>query len=162
MPFECEFAGTVKDADQVERRFHRAFAPYRHNPKREFFEIDPDQAIALLELLIDEDVTADASREASQVDVDSKAAADKLRKKPRFNFVDMGVPVGAELVFTHGEERTTCRVANERQVEYEGEVTSLTPLTTSLLGAKHSVQPTPYWTYQGKALIDLYNELHSA
>ena len=51
------FAGKVQDEHKVEKAFHNAFGPYRVNTKREFFKIEPEQAIALLELLIVEDVT---------------------------------------------------------------------------------------------------------
>jgi hypothetical protein len=36
-PFKLEFAAKVTNADEVERALHRAFAPNRVNPKREFF-----------------------------------------------------------------------------------------------------------------------------
>ena len=41
----------------IQRSFHLAFAPNRINPKREFFQIEAEQAIAMLELMITEDVT---------------------------------------------------------------------------------------------------------
>ena len=46
LTFVCAFAGRVEDETAVERAFHKAFGPYRLNPKREFFEIEPDQAKA--------------------------------------------------------------------------------------------------------------------
>ena len=46
LPFECAYAARVGDESIVEKAFHRAFGPYRINPKREFFEIEPEQAIA--------------------------------------------------------------------------------------------------------------------
>ena len=160
VPFECHFAGTVEDADEVEKRFHKAFAPYRFNPKREFFQIEPDQAIALLELLILKDVTDSVSQQAAKVDVESKVAADKLRsRRPNFNFAEMEIEVGAELIFTRGEEHQ-CRVVDEHKVEYDGDVYSLTALTTELLGSKYSVQPTPYWTYQGRTLKEIYDKVY--
>ena len=51
-----------------------AFGPYRINPGREFFEIEPEQAITLLQLMITEDVTPELQEEASDVDVESKDA----------------------------------------------------------------------------------------
>ena len=45
LPFECAYAARVADMDKVEKAFHNAFEPYRVNPKREFFSIDPEQAI---------------------------------------------------------------------------------------------------------------------
>ena len=51
LPFECEYAAKVKDVDKTEKAFHSAFSPNRVNPKREFFNIDPEQSIAVLELM---------------------------------------------------------------------------------------------------------------
>ena len=159
VPFECHFAGIVADPDDVEKRFHKAFSPYRFNPKREFFKIEPDQAVALLELLVLEDVTDSVSQQAAKVDAGSKAAADKLRR-PNFNFTEMGIAVGTELVFTRGEAHT-CRVVDEHKVEYDGDVYSLTALTTELLGSKYNVQPTPYWTHRGRTLLEIYDRVYA-
>ena len=59
VPFDIEYACRVPNATEVERALHAAFAPQRINPRREFFEIDPDQAIAILKLLNVEDATSD-------------------------------------------------------------------------------------------------------
>ena len=50
-PFVCEYAAKVKNLDEVEKALHMAFNPNRVNPKREFFEIAPEQAIAIIRLL---------------------------------------------------------------------------------------------------------------
>ena len=44
LPFECAYAARVEDMDKVEKAFHNAFGPYRVNPRREFFEIEPEQS----------------------------------------------------------------------------------------------------------------------
>lgn len=160
VPFECAFAGKVEDHNRVENALHNAFDPYRYNPKREFFAIDADQAIALLELLVIEEVTTQVSEEAERVDPQSKQARDKLRRRrPVFTFTDLEVPNGAELVFVRDEEHK-CRVLDERKVEYEGETTSLTALTTNLIGASTNVAPLRYWTYDGRNLSEVYNEIY--
>src|SRR4051812_18348186 len=90
VPFECVYAAMVKDIDKVERAFHTAFAPDRINPKREFFEIEAAQAIAIIKLLEVEEVTPQVVKESELVDQESRDAAVTLRKKrPNLNFVDM-------------------------------------------------------------------------
>ena len=158
VPFECVFAGKVDDHGKVEDALHNAFGPYRYNPRREFFAIEADQAIALLDLLVSEEVTTQVSDEAERVDPQSKQARDKLRR-PNFNFTEMEVPEGGELVFVRGGEHR-CRVVDERRVEYDGEVSSLTALTTRLLGAPRNVAPLPHWLYDGRKLSDIYNETY--
>ena len=70
LPFECEYAAKVKDVDKTEKAFHTAFSPNRVNPKREFFNIDPEQAI-VLELMAIEDVTPSVQKEAENVALES-------------------------------------------------------------------------------------------
>lgn len=48
VPFRLEFACKVPNSDEVETALHIAFAPWRVNPKREFFRMEADQAIAIL------------------------------------------------------------------------------------------------------------------
>ena len=48
VPFTIEYACKVQNAEEVEKALHVAFGPNRINPKREFFRIEPDQAIAIL------------------------------------------------------------------------------------------------------------------
>ena len=51
LPFECVYAGEVHSglsAKDVEKRLHKAFEPHRINPGREFFEMELDQARAIL------------------------------------------------------------------------------------------------------------------
>ena len=137
VPFECIFAGKVLDIDKVEKAFHLAFAPYRINPKREFFQIEAEQAIAMLELMITEDVTPALQKEADEVDVESKEASKKLKAR-----------------------RQSLEVANERRVNYKGEIKSLTAVTKELLKVSYKIAPGPYWTYEGKLLKDIYNETY--
>ena len=65
--------------------------------------------------------------------------------------ITSGFPMGAAMFLAYGGER----------VRFEDdEDTSLTAITTRLRGSKYSVQPTPWWTYEGKSLSDIYNETY--
>lgn len=159
VPFECEFAGRVSDVSKVEQAFHQAFGPYRLNPKREFFEIEADQAVALLELMSAEDLTPVLQSEAESVDKESKEASEKLKsRRPRFNFEEMGIPVGASLKFIRTNQ--IVEVASERNVFFNGEECSLTSATRELVGKGYNIAPGPYWTYEGRILRDIYNETY--
>jgi T5orf172 domain len=159
VPFDCVFAGRVIDESKVEKAFHLAFGPYRLNPKREFFQIEPEQAIALLELLISEDVTPTIQAEADKVDTGAKAGADKLKlQRPVQNFIEMGIPVGSILQYTQGD--ASCTVINGRRVNYDGEDISLTALTKKLLDTERPLRPAPYWLFNGRRLSDIYNDTY--
>lgn len=60
--FECVKAKRVEDPIAVEKALHKAFDPDRSDPGREFFEIAPEQAIAVLDAIPGEDVTPEVSR----------------------------------------------------------------------------------------------------
>ena len=81
LPFECEYAAIVADMDRVEKAFHQAFGPNRVNPKREFFSIQPEQAIALLELMAVENLTPVLQEEAEKVDTEAKASVESFKRK---------------------------------------------------------------------------------
>jgi len=159
VPFECVFAGKIRDESKVERAFHTAFGPYRINPKREFFQIDPEQAIALLELMVVEDVTPQLQAEAATVDTGADEGVKRLKaRRPRQNFLEMGIPVGGILTFIGSDQE--CTVLSDRKVEYHGQEMSLTALTQQLLGSEYPIQPSPRWEFNGKRLSDIYDETY--
>ena len=161
VPFECVYAARVSDVEKVEVAFHQAFGPYRINPRREFFEIHPDQAIALLRLLAIEDATPQTSREADrEIDATSLEARDNLRRRrPSLNFRIMSLPVGSILRSIHNAE--TAVVSGDRSVTFRGEDTSLSNATRVLLELDYPVAPTSHWTFEGRLLSEIYEETYS-
>lgn len=158
-PFELIFACKVPNADEVEKALHKAFAPYRANPKREFFNIDPQQAVAILKLLHVEDATQEIDSMVSSItDEEVQAAQQYKARRPNLNFSEMGIPIGAVLHFT--ESDATVAVVSPKKVMLGGEELSLTAATRKLLALDYSVAPGPYWSYEGKRLQDIYNETY--
>lgn len=90
----------------------------------------------------------------------SKDAGKRLarKKRPRFNFIEMGIPVGSILNFSQGD--ATCEVVDSRQVSFLGETMSLTKATKILLQNEYNVQPSGFWLFNGKRLNDIYNETY--
>jgi len=160
VPFECNYAGKVSNPKKVESALHQAFGPYRINPKREFFEIEPDQAIVLLKLICTEDITPQFIKVIDSEDSVSKDAGTRLarKKRPRFNFIEMEIPVGSILNFSQGD--ATCEVVDLRKVSFLGEIMSLTKATRMLLQNDYDVKPSGYWLFNGKRLNDIYNETY--
>jgi len=160
LPFECVYAARVSNHEAVEKALHVAFGPNRVNPKREFFEIEATQAIAIIKLMALEDVTPNVAREAEVVDeVDRDAGTAYARKKrPRFSFGEMNIPVGSELVSVANGEIVT--VHSDRTVLFRGQETSLTSATRVILDNGYHVAPGPYWTFNGRKLRDIYEETY--
>ncbi len=157
VPFTLEYACKVTNAEEVEKALHIAFAPSRINPKREFFRLESDRAIAILRLLHVEDATAEVSHQPTGLDAQSIEAADQLRKRrPNLNFIEMGIPVGEILQSSHAG--TTATVVSAKKVKLGEEEMSLTAATRQLLNLDYSVAPAPHWTYKGRSLSDIYED----
>jgi len=165
LPFECLFACEVDDCKVVENALHKAFYPNRVNPRREFFEIDPDQAIAILRLFAKKDVTPAITAEINKsVSTAEKEASENYkRRRPPLNFAEIGVPIGAKLVFTYGETSAEVFVSSDRKVKTadSDEEKSLTQVTREILDIDYNIQPTRYWSYEGKSLNAYYNETYT-
>lgn len=160
-PFELAFACKVPNADEVEKALHRAFAPNRANPKREFFNIEADQAIAILKLLHVEDATAEIAAMPTVIAQDEVEAATTYKKRrPPLNFTEMGIAKGSVLHMVGRDATVT--VCADRKVLFGDEETSLTAVTMKLMGLDYAIQPTPHWTFEGRSLTEIYNETYNS
>lgn len=159
VPFELAFACKVQNAEDVEKALHTAFGPNRINPKREFFRIDPEQAIAILRLLHTEDATREVSQQPTGLDQQSIVAAEQLRsRRPNLNFEEMNIPIGSILQSTRDE--TIVTVVAAKRVKLGEEEMSLTAATRHMLGNEHDVAPGPFWTFNGKRISEIYEETY--
>ena len=159
VPFTLEYACRVKDGAEVERALHVAFGPQRLNVRREFFRIDPEQAIAILRLLHTEDATREVEAQRDGVDAESRAAADELRKRrPNLNFEEMGIPIGSLLESTHGP--VTVTVVGPRRVRLGDEELSLSAATSRVLQLDYSIAPGAHWTFRGRRINAIYDETY--
>lgn len=165
VPFECQYACKVKSSDcaKIEKALHTAFAPNRINANREFFQIKPEQAMAILELFNREDVTREVTEEIdNDLTSDDKSASEKIRssRRPPLNFFDMGMKKGEVLVYVKNPS-VTVEIVDEKKVMYQGEIFSLTGVTKKLLNITHAIQPTGYWMFNEKNLRDIYDEVYT-
>jgi hypothetical protein len=159
VPFRLEFACKVPNPDEVEKALHIAFAPHRINPRREFFKMEADQAIAILKLLHVEEATEELERQPDEIDSQSIEAGIQLRsRRPNLNFMEMGIPIGAVLHSVHDD--ATVIVVSTNKVRLGDEEMSLTAATRQIMSLDYSVAPAPHWTYNGRLLSDLYEETH--
>jgi hypothetical protein len=159
VPFELKFACRVPNSAEVESALHVAFGPQRINLKREFFRIEPEQAIAILKLLHVEDATAEVAAQTTGIDEQSLAAAEGMRqRRPNLDFYEMGIPNGALLDCLSAT--ATATVVGPKKVKLGDTEMSLTAATRQVLQLDYSVQPSPHWAYQGKSLQDLYEETY--
>lgn len=165
VPFDCAFACQVKDASEVEKALHFAFGVARINPNREFFKIEPERVVAVLKLLKVDDITQQVEQTIeSDVSAADKQSAQTLKeaRRPRMNFHELNIPNGSILVSKDGQFQAT--VVDEKKVEFDGSVCSLTAATRKMLGLPddYPLQPSPYWTFNGKTVKEIYEDFHSS
>lgn len=165
VPFDCVYACEVKVSDcaKIEKALHKAFEPNRINANREFFSIKPEQATAILELFDRKDITNEVTAEIeNDLTVDDKVASEKIKsaRRPPLNYKEMGITIGSKLLFTK-DLTVEVVISGDKRVTYQGEEKSLTAVTKQLLGITHALQPTAYWTFEGKNLRDIYDETYS-
>lgn len=148
----------VHTCKRVEDALHKAFEP--HKVGKEFYRLDPEQPKAILELLDGVDITEKMQRELHEEEADSNQKSQEKRKsRPVLSFIQMGISIGAKLIYVK-DQKIYVNVISARKVIYNGKETYLTTVVKDLLNIKRPVYPTPYWTYNGRNLQDIYNETY--
>lgn len=164
VPFECRYACKVKASDcrDIEQALHEAFSSHRINANREFFRIEPEQVMAILKLFNEGDITKEITHEMDEeLTPDDKIAQEKAKRarRPSLNYKEMGIEPGTVLSYTKAPQ-IQVTVVNEKKVSFQGEELSLSAVTKKILGIEHDIQPTGYWTVEGKNLKDIYEDTY--
>lgn len=129
VPFTCEYASRVDDCAKVEQALHQAFSTDRINLNREFFRMSVERVIPILKLVEKEEITTtvrkDIDKDISETD---RQASNNLKKqrRPPLNFVEMNIPMGAELLCPYEGTDYKVIVCTPRKVRFNDEETSLT------------------------------------
>ena len=113
---------------------------------------------AMIELKLAKPTKAERQEEETAANIKEEA---KERLAP-FRFSLVNIPVGAELVFWNTASENsgkTCTVADDRSVEFEGKLWSLSALAAELSHSKYSVQGPRYFKYQGEWLNEIRKKL---
>ena len=158
LPFECFYACTVSNADRVEKKLHDAFLDHRVRSNREFFEISPERVASALQLAEIENITP--KKDFVETKEDQQALNAAREKRSMFNFKMANIPIGAELSFINNEE-VKARVADNKYIEFEGVITSLSASAKKLLGSPYNVQGPIYWMYESETLDERRRRLEA-
>lgn len=152
LPFTAFYACIVKDAQFVEHQLHDAFDDNRVNPRREFFNIAPERVVAALKLAEIENITP--KKDFVETKEDQEALNEARARRGRFNFGMVGIPIGAELIFSR-DENIKAKVIDTHStdsIEFNGAITSLSRSAQKILGYDYGVAGTDYWMYDGETL----------
>lgn len=154
--FRCDIAVEVEDerADELEKALHKAFAPYRKNASREFFEIEPYQVKAILRTWSDKDVTPTAQQGEGRAAIRES----NHTRRPNLNFTEMGIPIESKLTSTITGEKAT--VISPRKVLFRGEEMSLTGATEKVWTGRPQSGLTRHWEFDGRSLGEIYRETY--
>lgn len=156
VPFEVYYACSVSGSAEVEKRLHEGFGDHRINPRREFFRLNPERVLSILRLVELKDITPKNDF------VDNPEEQQSLNKergrRSNFTFSSVGIPEGAVLHFVR-DENVTAKVIDDRNVEFEGEETSLSQSSLKLLVRDYgwnakSVQGPQFWVYENETLSE--------
>lgn len=132
---------------------------------KEFFAMSPEDGYALLESIAKISGTSDRLKrmEPEGHEVIDEKIAQEVRESARrgpFRFSQVGIPFGSEIVFID-DPTVKPTVVDDRHIEYNGETTSVSALAQKLKGFDHPVQGTLWFTYGGKKLSDLREEIEA-
>ena len=152
LPFTAFYACIVNNAEFVEHQLHDAFDESRVNPKREFFQIAPERVVAALKLAEIKNVTPNS--DFVETKEDQEALNDARERRSKFNFEEVGIPIGSELVFSRDEniKAKVISIKSSESIEYNGKITSLSKSAQEILGYKYGVAGTDYWMFEGVTL----------
>lgn len=65
-------------------------------------------------------------------------------------------------MLTYRDGSARCEVIAEKQVRFDNEDLSLTAATRKVMGLPrdYPIQPSPYWTFNGRTVKQLYEDFH--
>ena len=159
-PYDCVAAWEFRDAKGVESALHRAFADRRVS-KKEFFKMDPERAVAILEQFGRKDVTPPKTKGAG-----TGLAGSPKPKRKVFRFPMVGIAPG-ETLTSVWDESVTCTVVDDRRVEFGGEPMTLSAAAKRVIRGRgknwKSVAGPDSWCYGDppRTLNKLRNEKRS-
>ena len=147
LPFQCEYAAVVSNYEVVEKALHTAFGDYRVNRRREFFKgVEAFRVKAVVDLLKIKDVTPEETDTQGEEDLQTRI------RRENFTFKMVDIPEGATLELLGAPDKT-CKVAGTKtEVEYEGDLYSISGLAKELKQSKWGLQGPRFWKYEDETL----------
>ena len=130
---------------------------------KEFYAMSPEDAYSLLECIAKISGTLDRLKrmEPEGHEILDEQIANEVKENARkgpFRFTECNIPVGAEIYFIE-DESIKATVVDERHICYQGETTSASALAQKLKGFNYAVQGTLWFSYNGRKLADIRDEL---
>ena len=92
LPFTCYYAAEVEDASKIEKALHAGYADSRVNPNREFFNISPEAARAILKEfeITDQTVGEQFENEDEKWKMKDEKEKSKMKVKMKIKNINLG------------------------------------------------------------------------
>lgn len=128
---------------------------------KEFFEMAPEDAYAILEAIARISGTSDRLHRVTPTgeQIEEEREAEEARqdaatgRRTRFRFSMVGIKPGETVAFANDPSKVAT-VVDDTRVEYKGVTTSLSAIAKELLGRKCGVQGPLHFTYGGERLSE--------
>lgn len=132
---------------------------------REFYAMTPEDAYSILEAIAEIHGCGDKLKIATLSDEEKKAErtaqeidTESTERASNFSFSKCQISVGEKIEYYDNPE-ITATVVDDRNVEYNGEIMSLTALAKLLSGKKYSIAGPKFFKYKGEWLNDIRHRL---
>lgn len=132
---------------------------------REFYAMPPQDAYALLEAIAEIHGRSDkltlavpSEEEIKAEEVAQEIDTESSERATNFSFGKCNIPVGEKIEYCENAE-ITAMVVDDRNIEYNGEIMSLTALAKLLTGKKYTIAGPKYFKYKGEWLNDIRHKL---
>lgn len=133
---------------------------------REFYIMSREQAYAILECIAKISGTTDRLKyvDLTGEEIAEEKLAEEVKKEAKrgkFHFSEVGIKTGEEVVFIEDESIRPV-VVDDRHVEHNKQVSSLSALAQQLKQTPYPLQGTVWFTYNGKKLADLRDQIENS
>ncbi|MBR6434146.1 MAG: GIY-YIG nuclease family protein [Aeriscardovia sp.] len=91
----------------------------------------------------------------------------QVHHQPPFNFFEFGIDAGELIEFYDAKakkarEDIIAEVVDGKHISCDGVVTSISAKAREIMGFKNAPRGTEYWTWNGRRLVDIYQEKYPA
>lgn len=128
---------------------------------REFYAMSAEDAYSILEAIAEIHGCTDKLMlvNPNEEEIKAEETAEEVKKESRtrsanFTFSEWEIPVGAVLEY-YTDSAITCTVVDDRKVEYNGEIMSLTGVAKIITGKTSGIAGPRYFKYKGAWLWDI-------
>lgn len=128
---------------------------------REFYAMSAEDAYSILEAIAEIHGCTDKLMlvKPNEEEIRAEETAEEVKKESRtrsanFTFSEWEIPFGAVLEY-YTDSTITCTVVDDRKVEYNGEVMSLTGVAKIITGKTSGIAGPRYFKYKGTWLWDI-------